>query len=272
MKTLLLSGTALLLCSSMAFAAKDVATFKGGKVTADDYKRAVDALGPQSEMLKSNAGLRTQYLDHIIDSSLMAIEAEKRSLQKSETFKAMLEGAKRDLLARLYLDAYVKEQTTDAKLKAYFEANKKQFSDKEVRASHILFKTEDKDKAEKILKEAQKKGADFAELAKKHSTGPSAPRGGDLDFFGRGRMVPEFEKAAFSTEKGKVYPKLVQTQFGWHVIKVTDLRGGDTVKFEDKKEDVLRAVERSAKDNLVESLRKKADVKINEEQLKAIKL
>lgn len=91
---------------------------------------------------------------------------------------------------------------------------------KEVKASHILVKK--RSEAEKILEEL-KKGANFAELAKKYSECPSRKRGGDLGWFGKGKMVPEFEKAAFSLKKGDL-SDIVKTQFGYHVIKVTDTK------------------------------------------------
>jgi parvulin-like peptidyl-prolyl isomerase len=91
---------------------------------------------------------------------------------------------------------------------------------KEVKASHILVKT--KSEAEKILDEL-KKGASFSKLAQQHSECPSKKKGGDLGWFGRGRMVPEFEKAAFSLKKGEL-SDIVKTQFGYHIIKVTDTK------------------------------------------------
>lgn len=107
----------------------------------------------------------------------------------------------------------------------------------QVRASHILFKTEGKDEAavraaaEKVLAEARG-GADFAELAKKHSEDESnASTGGDLDYFGRGRMAPEFEEASFSTQPGTI-SDLVKTQFGFHIIKVVDKRPGAVQELE----------------------------------------
>lgn len=267
-----LTSSLLLLSATSMAAPSEIASFSGGKITSDDFKKAVEALGSQAEMVKSNEGLRSQYLNHIIDTTLMANEAKKSKLESTKEFESRFEIAKRDILARMYMEKYITEQTSDKNLKAYFDKNKKDFSDLEVRASHILLKEDNKKEAEEVLKKALKKGADFAELAKKHSTGPSAPRGGDLDFFGRGRMVPEFESVVFDLKKGQVHPKLVKTQFGWHIIKLTDKRGGDDVKFEDKKEDVARAVERNAKEDLVKSLRDGAKVKIDEEKLKAIKL
>jgi len=251
--------------------ANQIATFKGGKLTVDEYKTAVEALGPQAEMVKSNENLRTQYLNHLIDSLLLAQKATSSNLDKSPQYKLMVEAAQRDILARMYIDQYVDEQASMDKLRKFFNENKEAFSSKEIRASHILFETAEKDKAEKVLKEAMKKNTDFAELAKKHSTGPSADQGGDLNFFGKGRMVPAFEQAAFETPKGQVHPKLVETQFGWHIIKVTDVRGGENVKFEDKKEEVDQAVRRTAREELVEQLRTQAEVQVNNEVLQGIK-
>jgi peptidyl-prolyl cis-trans isomerase C len=91
---------------------------------------------------------------------------------------------------------------------------------KQVRASHILVKKESE--AKKILEDL-KKGSNFAELAKNHSECPSRKRGGDLGWFGRGKMVPEFEKAAFSLKKGDISDP-VKTQFGYHIIRVTDTK------------------------------------------------
>jgi parvulin-like peptidyl-prolyl isomerase len=117
-----------------------------------------------------------------------------------------------------------------------------------VRASHILLKTEGKDeaavktKAEEILKEA-KGGADFAELAKKNSEDESnAKNGGDLDYFGRGRMVPEFDAAAFNMETGQI-SDLVKTQFGFHIIKLTDKKAGTTRSLDEVKQQLTDQVQ-----------------------------
>jgi peptidyl-prolyl cis-trans isomerase C len=270
-RVLLLTGLSFAATTLPVSAADDVASFKGGKLTVDEYKSAVEALGPQAEMVKTNPKLKSQYLNHLIDNMLLAKQAESADLNESDRYKAMLEAAQRDILARLYVDQYIDEQTTEKKLKEYFKEHKKEFNSKEVRASHILFKKDDKSKAEKVLKEAVKKDADFAALAKEHSTGPSASRGGDLNYFGKGRMVPPFEKAAFATKKGDVHPTLVETQFGWHIIKVTDVRGGDKVTFEDKKDEVEKTVRRQAREQLVADLRKQANVKVNDDVLKKIK-
>src|SRR5262249_683494 len=121
-----------------------------------------------------------------------------------------------------------------AEIERAYNNNIEQYTTPEqVRASHVLLKTEGKDdaavkaKAEEILKQARA-GADFADLAKKNSEDDSNKNnGGDLDYFGRGRMVPEFDQVAFSLEPGKI-SDVVKTQFGYHIIKVTDKKAGST--------------------------------------------
>ncbi len=264
-----LLSLALVSASTLA-AAKDVATINGKGITEDDYKKAVDQLGPQGEMVKTNPQVRTQFLDHIIDRSLLADQGKDSKLEDSDRYKALVESAKRDILAQLYLDKFITESTTEPKLKEYFEKNKKKFQAKEVKAQHILFEEAKKAEAEKAFKEIKAKN-NFDDLLKKYATDPSGSKGGDLNWFSEGRMVPEFEKAAFATAKGKVAAELVKTQFGYHIIKIVDTRGGDQVKFEDKKQEVEQDIRMNARNDLVKSLRDKAQVKVNDDTLKNLK-
>ena len=127
-----------------------------------------------------------------------------------------------------------KTTVPDANIERAYNENINQYETPEqIRASHILLKTEGKDdaevkaRAEALLKQA-KAGADFAELAKKNSEDEStAPNGGDLDFFGRGKMVPEFDQVAFALKPGEI-SDLVKTQFGYHIIKLVDKKEGTT--------------------------------------------
>lgn len=265
--------TALLIAlQALPLAGAPLAKVNGKAFTEQDFKKALKSLGSQAEMVKTNPQVRARFLDHVINSRLLYGEAVVHKLDKSPKFQEKLTEARRQILGTLYLDKYVEDETSPAKLKAWFAKNKARFSDKEVRASHILLKEADKAKAETVLKEALKKGADFAALAKKHSTGPSGPKGGDLNFFKQGRMVPAFDKVAFSTAKGKVHPKLVKTQFGWHIIKVTDVKGGGDVKFKDKQDEVKRIRGRELREELVKNLRDKARVTINNDALTKMKL
>jgi peptidyl-prolyl cis-trans isomerase C len=173
------------------------------------------------------------------------------------------------------------ETPSDDKVKEFYEDNKAQFErPEEVHARHILVQVERgsddaawdaaKKKAEMIRKEAVAEGADFAELAKKKSEGPSAKQGGDLGFFPRGRMVPEFEEVAFSLKPGDV-SEPVRTQFGWHVIKVVDRHEAGPVPFEEVSEELAAQMKNKAVQEalvgFLEELRKDATIEIHEDNI-----
>lgn len=248
-------------------AAQELAKVNGEPITKDTLKQASEAMGPRGEQVLENPELRRQLLDHMIDSRLAARAAEKAGLEKQKEFKDQLEEARRQILSSLYMKRYVADRTTPADVKAFFTKDPTRFSLKEIHVQHVLVKSEDE--AKSVLKDALA-GKDFAELARTHSAGPSAPKGGDLGFFHRGRMVPEFEAAAFHTAKGEIYPKPVKTVFGWHVIKVLDERGSDEVRFEEAKERVLEALELEVRAEMQTALRAKAKVSINEDALKRL--
>ena len=123
----------------------------------------------------------------------------------------------KELMVNKYIaDIFKDIEITDDNIKSYYEENKNSFN--KVKASHILVKT--KGKADELYQKA-KAGTDFAELAKNNSTGPSATKGGDLGWFGKGMMVKSFENVAFALAKEEI-SKPVKTDFGWHIIKCTD--------------------------------------------------
>ncbi|ABB31057.1 PpiC-type peptidyl-prolyl cis-trans isomerase [Geobacter metallireducens RCH3] len=164
---------------------------------------------------------------------------------------------------------------TDDEAKKFYNDNKDKFRREEaVRASHILVsadqkaspeeKKKAKEKAEALLKQL-KGGADFAELAKKESSCPSSAQGGDLGFFGKGQMVPEFEKTAFNLKPGEV-SDVVETQFGYHIIKLAEKKDAETVPFEEAKERIVQFLTQQKVQagigEYVDELRKKGKVEI----------
>ncbi len=226
----------------------------------------------QIEPEKMNA-LKSQVLDVLIGQQLLWQDAEKKGIvatddeveqavaqtkskfpseqayldrikQSGFTEEGYREDLKRQLSARRYVVEELAKQVsvTDAEIDEFYKDNLERMQRPEqVHARHILIKVapdadEATDKAarEKIEKvhEEAKSGADFAELAKTHSEGPSAPQGGDLGFFGRGQMVGPFEDAAFALQPGEL-SDVVRTQFGYHVIKSEERRGGDTASKEE---------------------------------------
>jgi peptidyl-prolyl cis-trans isomerase C len=249
-----------------------LATFTGGGITADDFKKALEQLGPQGDRIKKDEAIKEKFLDHLVNQKLIEAKAKTDKFDKSKEFQKKMAAIKREVLSQTYVENYIEKNTTDAKAKEYFTKNKSEFSDEQVRASHILFKKDEK-KAKEVLAEALKKGADFAALAKKHSEGPTSKKGGDLNFFGRGAMVPAFEKVAFAGKKGVIHPELVKSQFGWHIIKVTDKKGGGDVKFTDAiKSKVQNKLRRELSSSFIENLRKDAKVVIKKDALKKLKI
>jgi peptidyl-prolyl cis-trans isomerase C len=162
------------------------------------------------------------------------------------------------VLQHAYLEKKVRTEVTEAALKARYEQMlKTQPPEEEVHARHILVPTEAEAKA--ALEEI-KKGADFAEVSKKRSTGPTAATGGDLGFFTKDKMVPPFAEAAFKLQPGQVTEAPVQTQFGWHIIKVEARRKAEPPKFEDVRGQVHEMMTGEVVEKVVADLRKGAKI------------
>jgi peptidyl-prolyl cis-trans isomerase C len=170
-----------------------------------------------------------------------------------------------------------KINVTEDDAQKYYSENKSKFETPEqVRASHILIKPDTTDpntdpnqakatakaEAQDLLKQI-KEGADFAELAKANSDCPSSKQGGDLDFFSRGQMVPAFEKAAFALKTGEV-SDIVETQFGYHIIKITDHKDANVIPFEQAKDDILKLLTQTRQAEFakeyIESLKAQANI------------
>ena len=183
---------------------------------------------------------------------------------------------KKNLKLRTLLERLGGKVVTDKEVRAYYDDNLAKYKVREqIRARHILLKTpkgatpaqiaEVKAKADKIAAEAKKTNNDdaFAALAKKHSEGPTAPRGGDLSFFARNRMVKEFDQKAFSMKVGEVSDP-VKTRFGWHVIRVVEKKEARTRPFQEVQESISRTLRnranRTARQDLIEKLRAKAKI------------
>ncbi|MEK9844819.1 peptidylprolyl isomerase, partial [Thalassospira sp.] len=163
-----------------------------------------------------------------------------------------------------YLDRALDDAVTEDAIKAKYDefvANNE--PEPQVHARHILLENEEDAKA--VIAELDD-GADFVELAKEKSTGPSAPNGGDLGFFNRADMVAPFAEAAFAMEAGTYSKEPVQTQFGWHVIKVEEKKEGTQPSLDEVRQQLTAEVTRDAINTIVEGLREKADIVNNVEK------
>ncbi len=224
--------TSLALTTSVIHAAPTVlATVDGVKITSDDLDDRVKSFPPQyAEALKEKEN-RLRLLEQLINEKILVAAAKKAGLNKSVSFQRQADAAQSQLLIaeimRTQVDAKVK--VSDDEVKAYFQNNPQQFQEtEERRASHVLVKTEDEAKQ---VAEQVKNGADFGNVADQKSIDPSAKTNhGDLGFFGKGQMVPEFEQAVFSMSKGQVSAP-IKTQFGYHVIKLNDIQVRPKVDF-----------------------------------------
>lgn len=189
---------------------------------------------------------------------LLGEAAEKSKIGDEPAVKAQLQAARDQVLQQAYIDRKLKTELTEAKLKArYDELIKAQPPQEEVHARHILAATEAD--AKSALDEV-KKGADFTEVSKKRSTGPTAATGGDLGFFTKDKMVPEFAEAAFAMQPGQVSEKPVQSQFGWHVIKVEARRTAEPPRFEDVREQVYDIMSGEVIEKTVAELKQSAKI------------
>ena len=211
----------------------------------------------------------------------LSLEDFKKTIEKNgKSFDELRRQVRKNLGYDKLMEAELQGKTniTEADVKKYYSENEKQFEvPEQVRASHILIepemtdpdvdpneaKAQAKAKAQKLLEQIRA-GADFAELAKAHSADSgSAPNGGDLDFFARGEMEAPFDKVAFELKVGQV-SDVVETRYGYHIIKVTDRKAASVTAFEQAKDDIMNALIQKNRAELarkyIESLKEKAKI------------
>ena len=202
-----------------------------------------------------------QVTDELISLELMRQEAVKRGLDSSPEIIAELKIMQSRVLANALLTNFTESlDMSDEALKAEYDKQVAMADAKEFLASHILL--EDEAKAIEIIAELDG-GADFAEAAKKYSTGPSGPNGGDLGWFDAGTMVPEFSEAVATMETGKHSTAPVQTQFGYHIIKLMDARSKEPQPFESVKPQIENMFMSTKVQEFIEGLREEAEIERN---------
>jgi peptidyl-prolyl cis-trans isomerase C len=233
-----------------------LAKVNGSEIRASDVALAEEELGPSLAQMDP-ATKKDNVLSFLIDMKIVAKAAEDKKIADREDFKTKLAFARNRLLMDNLLAVEGKAAVTDDNMKKVYEDAAKQITgEAEVHARHILVETE----AEaKTIVDELKKGADFAELAKKKSKDPGAADGGDLGFFTKDQMVPEFSAVAFAMEPGKISDP-VKSQFGWHVIKVEEKRNRQAPAFEQVKPQIETYVVRKAQADYVTTLRAAAKV------------
>jgi peptidyl-prolyl cis-trans isomerase C len=196
------------------------AKFAGEEIRQSDIEFFVSQL-PDKVRAAPREQIDSLVVDELINTRLVARLARSAGTQDNEDYKRQVEDAAARILQTVYLGGQIEERMTEERLaKAYEVFVAENPPTEQIRASHIL--VEAKESAQAIVAEVRS-GGDFAEVARRESTGPSASAGGDLGYFEKGQMVPTFAEAAFALEVNEVSDP-VQTQFGWHVIKLANRR------------------------------------------------
>ncbi len=232
-----------------------VARINGEPIHMQRMQRALQAYGKDLSQLSPMAYYKT-VMDRLIDQELAARAGVADNLEVDPVVQANLAEARANVLAGAYLRKIAAAASTEPELRRRYEAMAKE-GVKKVSARHILV-TSEADALEVIA--ALKGGADFAELAKVRSVGPSAPNGGDLGTFGRTQMVKPFADAAFMLTKGAFSETPVKTQFGWHVIKVEDITSDPQPPFHEAHDALAEEVRTEAMMEMLETLRAKATI------------
>jgi peptidyl-prolyl cis-trans isomerase C len=244
-----------------------VARVDGTAITDADVAMAVKDFAPELKEIAPEQ--KKAVIERLIDTQLIARAAEAEKLNETEEYKRALTYLQNKALTEAYLAKQTEKEISDAEVKkVYDETVKTVKPDEEVRARHILFRAEDEAgfaEAEKKAKDAAKKaqdGADFEALAKELSEDPgSKENGGDLGYFTKDQMVPEFAETAFKQDKGKVSDP-VKTQFGWHVIKTEDKRTQPVPTVDQVRPQIVIYLQRKAQADAIKALRDKAKIEM----------
>lgn len=209
---------------------KTIAVVNGNEIKESDLQALMNNLGQNAAYFQGPEG-KQKLIDELIMHELMYIDAMDKGLENDEEFIEVINNMKKSMLQQYNLRKMFNEITlSDEELKEYYEKHKDTFVTQEmVKASHILVDSEEK--ATEILEDITD-GLSFEEAAKEHSSCPSKQSGGALGEFGKGQMVPEFEDAVFSMQVGEISGP-IKTQFGYHLIKLTDYTPERNSSFEE---------------------------------------
>ena len=234
-----------------------VATVNGVKIMRSDVEAARSQLPEQYRKLPMDQ-LYQPILNQLIRTKVLSAQARADKLHETEGYKRRVALIAERMLEEELLKKTIDKKVTDDALQARYDKTSGSFPTKEeIRARHILVKTEAE--ADAIIKELTG-GADFAKLAAEKSIGPSKANGGDLNYFSKGQMVPPFEEAAFALAKGEFTRSAVKSPFGWHVIKLEDKRQSKPPSFEESRDRLSQELSQEFAEQLVRGLTEKAKI------------
>nr|WP_279342569.1 peptidylprolyl isomerase [Geotalea sp. SG265] len=250
-----------------------LAEVNGSTITGSDFKKEVEALPPYLKPMAETPEGKKELLDTMVVRELILQQAKKDGIDKSQAVADKLAELKNRIVVEAFLKKKVEEQAkiSDTEIQDFYNKNKEKFrTGEQVRASHILVKTEPE--AQEILKQL-KAGGNFEELARKHSIDAAAAKGGDLGWFGKGSMLPEFEQAVFGLKEGST-SGIVKTKYGYHIIKLTGKRPAGIRPLDEVKEQIKAAIlpekQQEVFKKLKEDLKKGAKIQVKEDALKSL--
>ena len=234
-----------------------VARIDGKEVHLSELMAAYSQLPPQAQQM----GMETVYpflLDRVIDEKLLAVAATKAIAPDDPEVQEQMDRLRERVTMQVYFGRQLDEKVTEERIReGYDQFLKDNPPTEELHARHILLETEDK--AKEVLSEIQG-GKDFADAAKEYSTGPSGPNGGDLGYFAADAMVKPFSDAAFAMQTGEVSSEPVQTEFGWHLIKVEDRRESPQPAYEEMHDQISQELAQTVAAEILEGLRGTATI------------
>ena len=253
-----------------ADATEVIATYDGKKLTSAAVIEEIERLPGPSRSYLSAPDRKRQFVENIILNDLLFAEAQKAGYDNDADIEKQVADMRKRLVVQRLMREYQKPPTiSDEDAKKYYDANPGLFSSTQIKASHILVK--DEDVAKQLRAELVADPSKFADKAKELSIDKtSGAKGGDLGKFGQGRMVPEFERAAFALEPGEI-SEPVKTQYGWHIILLGERDEGERKPFDQVKEQIKTTLRnKQLQDNIqakFDSLKKTANVQIDEAAL-----
>lgn len=266
--TAVIAAAVFAACASTSAGAQErvVAKVNGKTITDVDMKLAEAEIGNDLGSLPE-ATKRRVLIEFLIENQLFADAAEGEKLGSDPAFNERLQYWRRRALRDVYFDKSVRNSIKDADVKQHYAGQVGTMKpEEEIRARHIL--VESREKARDVFEKIAH-GTDFAQLAKEHSKDPgSKDQGGELGFFGRGQMVPQFEEVAFKLKQGEISQPF-ESQFGWHIVRVDERRQRPVPPFETVKERVVAHMIHRKAQQIAADLREKAQIEYIDPEIKS---
>jgi len=251
-----------------------IATYKGLTLKSDRVSQEFERLPAPSRSYLNSPERKRQFIDNMVMNDLLYDEGRKAGYDKDPEIDRQVSDLRKRLVVQRVMRQYQTPPTiSDEQARAHYDQNSNLYSTTQIHASHILVK--DEDTARSILTEVKANPEKFADVAREKSTDSvSARKGGDLGTFGAGRMVPEFERAAFALKPGEI-SDVVKTQYGYHIVLVTERKEGELKPFDQVKEQIKASLRNKGLQDQVQGhfdqLKKDADVQVNEDALARLK-